>query len=480
MSRPTGVSKKVENFSAQEGPRRRVDVNIGGGQLSAVVVPKTITELPSYPRPTLLQNSIPKVPWDDCDGGVVQVWSYFQRVYRKNRSEAFVWWHWDAETSKYFAVVPPFYYASGGGLQYPNASSFCRTCRVALYDHCNKCPHCAESVISRLVTVGTSHSHGSMSPFHSAEDHANELGTTGFHITFGHLDRDLPVAPSFVIADGNQRFNTGWEHHFEFDDSGVWTKRVSLWETLVSNERSQIGRARFQVVDTAGEVAFVHGDEDQCKVWIRSRTDSTDFTIRQDVTVAEAPTRTKTLTATAERTSLVEALLRDRPESKRAEKTDEPKPVRKVRWIADPRDFEDGSVAYDWIDSVFGRVPDAYLSLAVMTALDDVLLKYEMEDERDDDPFEFARHVLDEACQGSIVENWYDLFLSCLDSHHRDHPDDVAGVIQAIAAYLIGTDLNEMYAAVDAKAAEVREVRDRELRLELKERIATHDLGDLF
>ncbi len=285
------TGKDTKQILTREGPRQHVRIALGGGVLSAVVPEKqeVLDSLPSFKTPTLIENSFPKIPWDSIDGGVLQAWLYFKAVYEAHRSEAFIWWHWDKTAEKYVMVVPPYYYVSGGGLEYPaSVSVFCRTCCVALYQGGVVCPHCPNGVIEKLFVAGTSHSHAAMSPFHSGEDHANELDSTGFHITFGHLDRDLPIAGSFVIADGHTRFNTDWTAHFARHDPIEWEKKLSRWVTLVSPARSQLRSARLEVVHDGG-VVFAHGERSACETWITSQANPAAFTIREATAPVEKP-----------------------------------------------------------------------------------------------------------------------------------------------------------------------------------------------
>ena len=220
----TTFGKEVEQIMTREGPQRHVQITIDGKTLSAVVPEKkeTLDQLPSFPRPTLVSNDLPRIPWNSVDGGVLQAWLYFKAVYEKYRTEAFLWWHWDKEARRYVMLVPAFYYVSSAGLEYPSRPKhFCRSCCVGLYHGGVRCPHCVDGRVEETLIAGTSHSHGSLQPFHSGEDHANELDHTGFHITFGHLDRPLPVAASFVVADAKTRFTTDWNQHFEVDDAAA-------------------------------------------------------------------------------------------------------------------------------------------------------------------------------------------------------------------------------------------------------------------
>lgn len=179
-----------------------------------------------------IELDIPKIPYDAAHGGYIQCYDYFAKVYRTMKSEAFVWWHYDI-VDGYKIVVPRHTRADSGGLQYPIDEKFCPDCQVAT--NLAQCPHCKSEDLNDLQILGTSHSHGAMSAFHSVGDDANELDTTGFHITFGNVDNPAikDVAGSFVVSKGRHRFKTDPLDHFEFKKDDDYEKRVSLWVSLV-------------------------------------------------------------------------------------------------------------------------------------------------------------------------------------------------------------------------------------------------------
>lgn len=253
-------------------PMRLVQADIPGGGFSALVPPgpreiEAAKAASVGKEPQLLHYGLAPLQWDCPDGGMVQVWRYFRQVYAKLGGEAFVWWHWDEETGRYFAVVPAFYHVSAGGLRYEQATQFCRTCRVATVPNADQCPHCGpDATLSRLRVRGTTHSHGSMSPFHSATDHENELVATGFHHTFGYVERAPLFAMSFVVADAKHRFRPDPFLLTACRDDGFFA-RLERWLTLVDRS-SAVGNS-FAILDGDAELTRV-GSTGAAHVALRS------------------------------------------------------------------------------------------------------------------------------------------------------------------------------------------------------------------
>jgi hypothetical protein len=216
-------------------------------------------------------------------------------------------------------------------------------------------------------------------------------------------------------------------------------------------------------------------------VWIRSRTDAKDFTIRRDLTVADPPSRTATLRSTEERTSTVESLLNRRVETALDKKleTKSRKPARTAKFdITDPDLCEPS--AYDWIDSMFNKVPDEYLALAVTWAVDEVLREYELKNEYDDELLTFISTTLDTACSGGTGDGWCDLFIGCLRDHAENYCADAHGVLNAIQSHLFGTELIELGHEIGEAASIAEKTVTNEARLETEERLATRTFESPF
>lgn len=240
----------INEQKQQEGREALVLTTAGYKKSTQVSVPgghfRTITDLTASDRehvPSLpsgapaLDLSLKKIPVNNRFGGMMQAWLYFSKVWDKQKSEAFIHWHYDAELDCYMMVVPPFYTATAAALDYPTSTQFCRVCQVGMFDGVDTCPHCGTGGdIKPLAVFGTSHSHGSLAAFHSSTDHANEMNQTGFHITFGLIEKGPVIAPSFVVAGTNTRFNTAWQDHFalaEDPEVVAFAPILERWLTLV-------------------------------------------------------------------------------------------------------------------------------------------------------------------------------------------------------------------------------------------------------
>lgn len=264
------VGKKVDHLACTGGKMMtNIQFKAEDFEIEATVPFTGKVDLTVPPVPEL-KSGLPKIEWDAELGGVVQCYAYFEAVYQKLKSEAFVWWHWDKTAKQYLMVVPAFYYASGGSLHYEVSTQFCSRCQVGLMDGHDHCPHCGdEEVIEPLNILGTSHSHGSMAAFHSSTDHDNELDTTGFHITFGKMNDGpvMNVAGSFVVADAKHRFMTKWQDHFALAGSEAADWRLALWLTLVASSGSMSGSS---YVEDSHKRTVYAGSEAMCKRWVES------------------------------------------------------------------------------------------------------------------------------------------------------------------------------------------------------------------
>jgi len=163
-------------------------------------LPVQTTELVSdVPNHSIDFNNFPKLPFDV----LLLTREFFSAVYEEHQSEAFVYVHFDRATSKYEIVVPPVQEASAGHVKFDgNIRSYCRDCNVGhVSREAEACVACGGTDMAPTYIVGTMHSHGSMDAFHSATDDANELDTTGFHITLGKLNNKFgfEIAHSFVV-----------------------------------------------------------------------------------------------------------------------------------------------------------------------------------------------------------------------------------------------------------------------------------------
>lgn len=112
---------------------------------------------------------------------------FFYEVYTRQKTEAAVLLHY-SEKLGYALTVPP-QVATFGNVEFPPTE------RLSGY----KC-------------VGTMHSHGSMTAFHSSTDIKDEAAQDGIHITIGKLDRFPFFALDGEFVVNGTRFPLSYEH----------------------------------------------------------------------------------------------------------------------------------------------------------------------------------------------------------------------------------------------------------------------------
>jgi|WetSurSiteA1Bulk_404760.scaffolds.fasta_scaffold00030_29 PRTRC genetic system protein A len=125
---------------------------------------------------TMARMNIPKIPADV----IARVILFFREIYKIHRSEAIVLIFYNKDKRK-FKMLPPFQKVSGGSLDYN------RTITVEGYD-----------------MIGTIHSHGCMSAFHSGTDQHDEKSFDGLHITIGSVDEELVSISTSIVSNGTR------------------------------------------------------------------------------------------------------------------------------------------------------------------------------------------------------------------------------------------------------------------------------------
>lgn len=129
----------------------------------------TLQSIASYARMHI--NKIPSTTF-------AKIVDFFKKVYQQFHGEAIVLLFYNEETGKY-RIVPPHQKVSGAALQYNRGVS-----------------------IEGWTMIGTIHSHGSMSAFHSGTDHDDEETFDGLHITVGYVTNDKFSLSASIIANG--------------------------------------------------------------------------------------------------------------------------------------------------------------------------------------------------------------------------------------------------------------------------------------
>ena len=109
-----------------------------------------------------------------------KILSFFRAVYEKFRGEAIVLLFYNEETGKY-KIVPPHQKVTAGSLNYNRG--------VTIEGH---------------TMIGTIHSHGSMSAFHSGVDDDDETSFDGLHITYGNVMQAEPSISASIVANGHR------------------------------------------------------------------------------------------------------------------------------------------------------------------------------------------------------------------------------------------------------------------------------------
>lgn len=125
---------------------------------------------------TMAKMHIPKIKADT----IARVILFFKEVYKIHRSESIVLIFFNKEKKK-FKMVPPFQKVSGGSLDYN------RTITEEGYD-----------------MIGTIHSHGGMSAFHSGTDQHDEKSFDGLHVTIGNVDDQFVSISTSIVSNGTR------------------------------------------------------------------------------------------------------------------------------------------------------------------------------------------------------------------------------------------------------------------------------------
>jgi len=109
---------------------------------------------------------------------IAKVMNFFREVYKEYRSEAIVLLFYNEETGHH-KIVPPHQKVAGASCDYDKGIT-----------------------IEGYTMIGTIHSHGNMSAFHSGTDDKDEEHFDGLHMTFGDLDEDYPSISASIVSNG--------------------------------------------------------------------------------------------------------------------------------------------------------------------------------------------------------------------------------------------------------------------------------------
>lgn len=117
---------------------------------------------------------IPKIPATLF----AKVYEFFKAVYEKHKSESIILIFYNQNTKKY-KMVAPTQTVSGAACDYNKGM-----------------------IIKDMTMIGTIHSHGNMSAFHSGTDDADEKVFDGLHITIGNVNDEYCSISTSVVANG--------------------------------------------------------------------------------------------------------------------------------------------------------------------------------------------------------------------------------------------------------------------------------------
>lgn len=105
---------------------------------------------------------------------------FFRAVYKKYYAESIVLLFYDEERKRHH-VVPPYQKVTSGSLDYNRGIS-----------------------IDGMTMIGTIHSHGRMSAFHSGVDDSDEETFDGLHITIGDVDEEEFSVSASIVVNGHR------------------------------------------------------------------------------------------------------------------------------------------------------------------------------------------------------------------------------------------------------------------------------------
>lgn len=106
-----------------------------------------------------------------------QIIGFFKQVYKEHNAESIVLLYYNFD-SKEFKVEVPDQKVAGASLSYGETP-----------------------IIENFTLIGSIHSHGNMSAFHSGTDDKDELDWNGLHVTIGNVDEERPSFACRLISE---------------------------------------------------------------------------------------------------------------------------------------------------------------------------------------------------------------------------------------------------------------------------------------
>ena len=152
---------------------------------------------------------IEKIPADL----VGNVYEFFKEVYEKYKSEAMVLIFYNQNTKKY-KFIAPSQTVSGASCNYNKGIT-----------------------IKNMAMIGTIHSHGSMSAFHSGTDVNDEKVFDGLHITIGNVNDEFPTISTSVVSNGHRDLVDSRYYLLGIEKVEKERKINTVYSTTVTNDK---------------------------------------------------------------------------------------------------------------------------------------------------------------------------------------------------------------------------------------------------
>jgi hypothetical protein len=170
---------------------------------------------------------------------VRKVTAWFEAVYRKHRSEAVGYLYYQPTTGEW-DFIPPTQTATGASADYESAPKR-----------------------EGWQVVGTIHSHGSMSAFHSGTDDRDEQHFDGVHLTVGKVD-SVPEYSCSIVVQGQR---TTFQPHELIDGMAPANAIPDTWLAAVKESAPRGLLASFQTQADKLYTAYYEGklSEEQYK-----------------------------------------------------------------------------------------------------------------------------------------------------------------------------------------------------------------------
>jgi len=138
-----------------------------------------------------------------------KILAFFTWVWNTHRSEAIIILHYNPKNKKYLLECPK-QIVTGGNIDYSSDSSYVNYLRI-----------------------GTIHSHGSMSAFHSHTDIHDEIDWDGIHITIGNINKpDYSIKTSIVSNGFRKEVNN--ENYLYIIENSLNNTFPNAWKNFVT------------------------------------------------------------------------------------------------------------------------------------------------------------------------------------------------------------------------------------------------------